>query len=166
MKKLLKIVWVSFSFLLVAFIAFCVWSVYDVNAHKAQDDQKTQWVNRNYQRYYDAQKTYYDKLSKALSVPADKLNINADVNMAKKTMTLCINQLDAQHCENVIQGTLWIGEPKFWVEMTIGNYTRSQNTTTVNGLVREQWIYGNPLSGATYVYFDNDKLSAYQNTEQ
>lgn len=126
---------------------------------------KGQWLQTAGQRYYDAQKAYYDKLGKALSISPDKLNVVTDVEIAKKTMTNCLNKLDRQHCEDVINGVIWIGEPKEWLTLTMGNYTSSRNTTTVNGLIREQWVYGDPIYGATYVYFDNDKVSSWQLSE-
>lgn len=126
---------------------------------------KKQWLQTAGQRYYDAQKAYYDKLGKALSIPPDKLNVVTDVEIAKKTMANCLNKLDRQHCEDVINGAIWIGEPKEWLMLTMGNYTSSRNTTTVNGLIREQWVYGDPIYGATYVYFDNDKVSSWQLSE-
>lgn len=126
---------------------------------------KEQWLQTAGQRYYDAQKAYYDKLSKAMSISPDKLNVVTDVEIAKTTMNNCLEEIDRQHCENVINGVIWIGEPKRWLMLTMGSYTSSQNTTTVDGLVREQWVYGNPIYGATYVYFDNDKVSSWQLSE-
>lgn len=37
------------------------------------------------------------------------------------------------------------------------------NTTTVAGGTSAQWIYGDPIYGANYVYLDNDVITAIQN---
>ena len=37
------------------------------------------------------------------------------------------------------------------------------NTTTVAGGTSAQWIYGDPIYGANYVYLDNDVVTAIQN---
>ena len=165
MKKLLKVVGICLAIFVVGFIAFGIWAVHAVNNHKAQQEANDKWVVDAGQRYYDAQKKYYDKLAKTMKVTPEQLNINTDVATATKHMQTCIWDLDQEHCEFVIAGTLWMGEPKLWVEASIGPYTSSKNTTTVNGLVHEQWVYGNPLTGAMYVYFDNDKLSSWQTSE-
>lgn len=124
--------------------------------------ENKQWITDAGKRYYTAQKNYYDTLGKAMHASPDEMNITKNIASAEATMKLCLYKLDKQHCENVIDGTLWIGEPKFWVEMTIGAYTSSRNTTIVRGVTHEQWVFGNPLYGATYAYFDNDVLSSYQ----
>lgn len=36
------------------------------------------------------------------------------------------------------------------------------NKTTYSGNVHEQWVYGNPIYGANYVYLDNDIVTSYQ----
>ena len=40
-----------------------------------------------------------------------------------------------------------------------------RNTTTTGGGTHEQWIYGNPLSKAQYVYFDNGVLTTIQESK-
>lgn len=37
------------------------------------------------------------------------------------------------------------------------------NTTTVAGGTNAQWVYGDPIYGANYVYLDNDVITAIQN---
>lgn len=130
----------------------------------ASQTANQKWIDDAGKRYYDTQKKYYDSLSKSLHVTPDKLNITKNFDFAKETMKTCLFQLDKEHCENVIDGTLWIGEPKIWVVNTIGPYTSSRNTTVTKGVTHEQWVYGNALFGGTFVYFDNDVLTAFQNS--
>ena len=37
------------------------------------------------------------------------------------------------------------------------------NRTTTGGGTHEQWVFGNPIYGANYVYFDNDTVTSIQN---
>lgn len=140
--------------------SFASWFFPKPDPTSTPENQK--WIKDAGNRYYEAQKKYYDKLSKPMHVSPYELNITKDVASGEAMMKICLYRLDKKRCENVIDGTIWIGEPKFWVERTIGNYTSSVNTTTVNGVVHEQYVYGNPLYGAMYVYFDNDILTSYQ----
>ncbi len=144
--------------------SFASWFFPKPDPTLAPENQK--WITDAGKRYYDTQKVYYDGLSKSLHYPAAELNLTKNIASGEAMMKLCLYKLDKKHCENVIDGTTWIGEPKFWVERTIGNYTSSVNTTTVNGVVHEQYVYGNPLYGAMYLYFDNDILTSIQQQNQ
>ena len=154
MKKLFKAV---FSIIGIGFIGFVIMGIYGGNL---QNNRK-KWVEKNYERYFNSQKAYYDSLNNQNTIHFP--NPVENLEDAKKIMETCMYQFDEVHCEYFIDGTLWIGEPKLWVMSTIGPYTSARNTTVVNGLTQEQWIYGDPLSGASYVYFNNDKLTSWQN---
>ena len=161
MKKLFKIIGIGFI------VLFLVWFLYPIRYAPIFNKPSTEdeaWVKSAGQRYYASQKAYYDVQSKAAGVTPDEMNINNTLVKAEKTMKLCLHDIGEKHCEGVIAGDTYIGEPKLWVEMTIGAYTSSKNTTTVKGVVHEQWVFGDPLYGATYMYFDNDILTAVQNT--
>ena len=41
-------------------------------------------------------------------------------------------------------------------------YPNDINTTTTSGNTNEQWVYGDPIYGATYVYLDNWVVTSYQ----
>lgn len=41
-------------------------------------------------------------------------------------------------------------------------YPDNINTTTNAGGTHEQWVYGNPIYGANYVYLDNSIVTSYQ----
>jgi len=155
-------------FLLIAsgifWTSFASWFFPKPDPTLTPENQK--WITDAGKRYYDSQKAYYDKLGPALHYPSEELDIIKDIASGEATMKLCLYKLDKQHCENVVDGTVWIGEPKFWVQMTIGTYTSSRNTTTTHGVTHEQWVYGNPLYGASYAYFDNDILTSYQQQNQ
>lgn len=161
MKKLFKIIGIGFI------VLFLVWFLYPIRYAPIFNKPSTEdeaWVKSAGQRYYASQKAYYDKLSKAAGVTPDEMNIITTVQKAEDEMKICLAQIGKMRCEGVITGDTYIGEPKLWVEMTIGPYTTSRNTTTVKGVVHEQWVYGSILDGATYMYFDNDVLTAVQNT--
>lgn len=161
MKKILMIA--GLGCLVLLSIAF--WSyVINISSSKKPNVPDEAWVKSAGQRYYTSQKKYYEVQSKTLGVAPDELNINNTPEKAEKTMRLCFSKIGKTRCEDVISGDTYIGEPKLWVEMTIGAYTSSRNTTSTKGVVHEQWVYGNPLYGATYMYFDNDVLTTVQST--
>ena len=84
------------------------------------------------------------------------------LEIAKQTMQECaIEFSDLQYCENIIEKRYWLGMSRNWAKMSVGS-PDDINTTVIKGLERQQWVYGNPIYGATYLYFDNDVLTSYQ----
>lgn len=84
------------------------------------------------------------------------------LDVAKKTMKQCsIEYPDLVHCEDIIEKRYWLGMSRNWAKISVGSPS-DINNTVVQGLSREQWIYGDPGYGATYLYFENDALTGYQ----
>lgn len=110
-----------------------------------QDNKK--WADNNYERYYKAQQKVRAPVAENLAE-------------AKKIMESCVNQFSLDECEKVIEGKIWNGEPEAWAGLTLGVYD-DKNTTTVNNLERQQWIYGSVISGFI-VYVENGKVSGWQ----
>lgn len=61
----------------------------------------------------------------------------------------------------IMEGKVRVGITKEQVLISWGVPDDIHRTVTGFGS-SEQWIYGNPLYGAKYLYFDNDKLTSWQ----
>jgi hypothetical protein len=106
------------------------------------------WISDAGQRYYDSHKDLQGEI------------LNHE--QSKDLMSMCISDLkDKDKCEDIIAKKFWIGMSENWAVISMGN-PNDINTTTVSGLTRKQYVYGNPIYGATYVYFDNEVLTSYQ----
>lgn len=68
----------------------------------------------------------------------------------------------AQSLESISSGKITIGMNRHELLMSWGVPSDTNNTTTVGGK-SSQWVYGNPIYGANYVYLDNDVITAIQN---
>lgn len=81
---------------------------------------------------------------------------------AKKLISQCLETFESKEkCQQIVDKKYWIGMSEVWSTMSVGNPNKI-NTTVVSGLTRKQYVYGDPIYGATYLYFDNDILTSYQ----
>lgn len=64
--------------------------------------------------------------------------------------------------QSVSERKVAIGMTKVEVVYAWGS-PRDINRTTTGGGTHEQWVFGNPIYGANYVYFDNDLVTSIQN---
>lgn len=109
------------------------------------------WFDDASQRYYESHKDLTGK------------EFELNLAKSKEIMRMCIGLIKSKaNCENVIAKKFWIGMPEGWAVMSLGNPS-DINTTVFSGLTRKQYVYGNPIYGATYLYFDNEILTSYQN---
>ncbi len=61
----------------------------------------------------------------------------------------------------MLEGKIQVGMTKEQVIISWGA-PRDVHRTVFGFSSNEQWIYGDPLYGAKYLYFDNDKLTSWQ----
>jgi hypothetical protein len=81
---------------------------------------------------------------------------------ARQTIRDCLDTFKKKEdCEHIINNLYWIGMPDVWAIKSVGN-PDDVNQTVFSNFTQEQWIYGNPLYGATYLYFENGILKSYQ----
>ena len=81
---------------------------------------------------------------------------------ALQTIRDCLDEFkNKEDCEHIIDELYWIGMPAEWAIKSVGN-PDDVNSTVFTNYRQEQWIYGNPIYGATYLYFENDTLKSYQ----
>lgn len=111
----------------------------------------------------DLAKRYYDSHIKMKWFEGQFYEGNLTLEIAKRLMQDCANTFgNKDRCEEIIAEKFWIGMTSDWATMSLGN-PNDVNTTVVNGLERRQFVYGDPIYGATYLYFDNGVLTSYQN---
>lgn len=111
-----------------------------------QVDEK--WLDDAAQRYYNSHKDMFSDLT--------------DVAQAKKTMKLCLEDLKSKdECNDIIDKKYWIGMTDTWAVISIGN-PRDINKTVTANKNHEQWVYGDVLYGANYLYFEDGILTSYQ----
>lgn len=155
MKTLIKIV--GFSFLTVIVIFFVLFSIAfqslskrtEVSSPIPKPSISAELIDDMAQRYVDSHKELQGK--------------HLSLKEAKTAMKGCLTLLeDKTDCERIIDKQFWIGMNKSWAVISLGDPNDINKTVTGN-LVREQWVYGDPIYGATYLYFDNDVLTSYQN---
>ncbi len=65
--------------------------------------------------------------------------------------------------KNVTEGKYWIGMDAKLLIFSIGFPNDYSSTTTTVFGSSSQFVYGNPLNNATYIYMDNGKVTSYQN---
>lgn len=107
----------------------------------------TDWAKNAGKRYYETHKDLFSDLTPENS---------------EKYMVLCMKTLAKEdECEGIIDKKYWIGMSKDWAKASLGTPNDINETGTANG-TREQWIYGDPISGATYLYFENGILTSFQ----
>lgn len=85
----------------------------------------------------------------------------------KKVAAWCLEAWKKQECENMANKKIWIGMDDLALEIAWGNPNDKNNTTNTYG-TSSQWVYGNPIYGANYVYLEGkDKnsmtVTSYQN---
>lgn len=173
MKKLFKIVGISSIVILIGIYIFRIWGIHGIQVEKETKEAQTRiqvdtkWLETAGQRYHDAQKKYYADLSKNAWIygPGVFKDNTPSIEDANKIMASCLEELGRDKCDAVIAGNIWIDESKKWYLASVGGPVSHINKTTVRGLEEEQWVYGNPLYGAYYVYFSNDKVSSWQSSE-
>ena len=111
----------------------------------------------------DLGQRYYDSHIKMKWFDGQFYSGNLTPDVAKRLMRDCIDTFKSkQRCEEVIAEKFWIDMTSDWATMSLGNPNDINKTVTGN-LTREQWVYGDPIYGATYLYFDNGVLTSYQN---
>lgn len=111
----------------------------------------------------DLAKRYYDSHIQMNWAEDQFYGGNLTQESSRKLIKQCFETfLDKDRCESVVNEKFWIGMPKLWALLSLGR-PDDKNITTTSTLNREQWIYGNPIYGATYLYFDNDILTSFQN---
>jgi hypothetical protein len=111
----------------------------------------------------DLAQRYYDSHIKMKWFDGQFYGGSLTPEVAKRLMRDCVETFDGKaRCEQVIAEKFWIDMTSDWATMSLGNPNDINKTVTGN-LTREQWVYGNPIYGATYLYFDNGTLSSYQN---
>lgn len=85
----------------------------------------------------------------------------------KKVAEGCLQIWSKTECEDVANKKIWIGMNELQLEISWGNPNDKNNTTGSWG-IHTQWVYGNPIYGASYVYLegkdsDSLKVTSWQN---
>lgn len=111
----------------------------------------------------DLAQRYYDSHIKMKWFDGQFYGGSLTPEVAKRLMRDCIDTFESkQRCEEVIAEKFWIDMTSDWATMSLGN-PNDINRTVTGSSTREQWVYGDPIYGATYLYFDNGTLTSYQN---
>lgn len=66
-----------------------------------------------------------------------------------------------EHLKGVVDSKVWVGQDYRLLIYSWGTPNDLNSTTTLLG-THMQWVYGDPLNGANYVYLDNGTVSSYQ----
>lgn len=82
----------------------------------------------------------------------------------RNVITYLVNNVgsSAQSLEAISEAKISIGMNVHELQLSWGLASDINNTTTAAGK-SSQWVYGNPIYGASYVYLDNDVITAIQN---
>lgn len=82
----------------------------------------------------------------------------------RSVITYLVNNVEssAANLERVSNGEISIGMNRHELLMSWGVPSDVNSTHTTSGS-RDQYVYGNPIYGASYVYLDNDVITAIQN---
>lgn len=84
----------------------------------------------------------------------------------RKVAEGCIKLWSKEECENIANKKIWIGMSELQLNLSWGNPNDKNNTTNTFG-ISSQWVYGDPLYGANYVYLegkdkDSMKVTSWQ----
>ena len=82
----------------------------------------------------------------------------------RNVITYLVNNVEssAANLERISNGEISIGMNRHELLMSWG-VPSDVNSTHTTGGSRDQYVYGNPIYGANYVYLDNDVITAIQN---
>lgn len=85
----------------------------------------------------------------------------------KKVSEWCLKAWSKQECEDIADKKIWIGMKELQLNISWGNPNDKNNTTGSWG-IHSQWVYGNPIYGANYVYLEgidesSMKVTSWQN---
>ncbi len=120
-------------------------------------------------------KAYFDLSPVAKSFAGEKDDTKLIYNTTKKPLASdcrkvadgCLGIWPKQECEDVANKKIWIGMSELQLNLSWGNPNDKNNTTGTWG-IHTQWVYGNPIYGANYVYLegkdsDSMKVTSWQN---
>ena len=71
----------------------------------------------------------------------------------KKVAEWCLSTWNKEECEDMANKKIWIGMNELQLEISWGNPNDKNNTTGSWG-THSQWVYGDPIYGANYVYLE------------
>ena len=120
-------------------------------------------------------KGYFDLSTVARSFAGEKDDTKLIYNTTKKPLASdcrkvadgCLGIWPKQECEDIANKKIWIGMSELQLNLSWGNPNDKNNTTGTWG-IHTQWVYGNPIYGANYVYLegkdtDSMKVTSWQN---
>jgi hypothetical protein len=118
---------------------------------------------------------YFDLAPVARSFTGEKDDTKLIYNTTKKPLASdcrkvaegCLKLWSKQECEDMAAKKIWIGMNELELNLSWGNPNDKNNTTGSWG-IHTQWVYGNPIYGANYVYLegkdsDSLKVTSWQN---
>lgn len=81
------------------------------------------------------------------------------IEACKKITNYCLSLYSRENCEDLADEKIWIGMYEVQLNLSWGNPNDKNNTTGSWG-IHSQWVYGDPIYGANYVYLEGkDKNS-------
>lgn len=74
-------------------------------------------------------------------------------NDCRTVSDFCLKLWGKDDCEKIAEMKIWIGMSETQLNLAWGNPNDKNNTTNQFG-ASSQWVYGDPIYGASYVYLD------------
>lgn len=96
--------------------------------------------------------------------PYGKGKDNLTLDECRTIITYLVDQVgtSSQKLESIVDSKVSVGMNRHELLMSWGSPSDIKSTHTALG-ESAQWVYGNPIYGANYVYLDNDIVTAVQN---
>ena len=87
------------------------------------------------------------------------IDVEPSLEDCKNVIDICLKQWGAKECRDIAEQKIWIGMTMNQLILSWGLANDTNNSTYSFG-VNSQWVYGNPIYGANYVYLEGkDKNS-------
>ena len=126
------------------------------------EEQEQTWIKDEAKIYCDNHKKgglripnpkYFEDKSKASYIDGSELVIS-DCESIINTLSKLYSK---EEINNVAKSMVWIGMDPFRLTYSIG-FPWDENKTVTSNLVHVQWVYGNPIYGASYYYFEGTSV--------
>lgn len=88
---------------------------------------------------------------------------NPTIEACKKITDYCLSLFSRENCEDIADEKIWIGMYEVQLNLSWGLPDDINNTTNTFG-ISSQWVYGNPIYKANYVYLEGQDKSSMKVT--
>lgn len=94
------------------------------------------------------------------------MNVKPLAKSCEKIADICLRMWNSKECKDIAETNIWIGMSEDQLILSWG-LPNDRNNSVYSFGVNSQWVYGNPIYGADYVYLegkdkDNMKVTSWQ----